>query len=242
MKRMKIFPFYTSLFYAFIMLPPFLCAGDFTVNEMFGKLQANDGKVRTISADMVIGLSGGGMKGIRQTAKYFYKSPDKAKVDILTPIRNIMIMKGNETYLKTANSGKFIKANSSDAAASGANNDLFQYRYLQQFDLEIDLAKSRPDDDVYFIIGYKTEGENKVKYIDLIFDNEKGVVAQYTIIGSGSFPSMELIQEYSEVSGCLIPVKATAKMNLPSGSYTSVVGLKNVKVNQDLSDTVFDAK
>ncbi|MDD5066369.1 MAG: hypothetical protein PHF84_04925 [bacterium] len=219
-----------------------LFAEEFTVNTIFEKLKVNDGKVQAISADMEITLSGGGMKGIRQIAKYFYKSPDKAKVDILTPIKNIMVMKGNETYIKTANSGKYVRANSSDSAGSGANNDLFQYKYLQQFDLEIDSARSKPDDDMYFIIGYKTDGENKVKYIDFIFDDEKGVVAQYAIAGSSSFPAMELVQEYSAISGCLIPVKATAKMNLPSGSYTSVVSLKNVKVNNNLGDEIFNVK
>lgn len=207
------------------------------------RLEEHNNKIKAISADIAISVSFAGMPKVEQRGKYYYKAPDKSKMEIETPVQNTMIMKGNERYLKTANSGNFIKAPSSEqTAGSGSNNDLFQYRYLQQFELEIDYTKSKPDEEKYFLNGYRVEHNTKTKKLEIWFDNERGVITEYTILGNSNFPSIEVSQEYTTVSGCLIPAKTEAKVRTPTGSYISTVSLRNVRVNKKLSDNIFEAR
>ena len=178
---------------------------------------------------------------MKQIGKYYYRSPDKLRLDITSPAPQSIILIGQTVYLKTAGSSKYIQSGDNDIKAKLLSSDLYGYHYLNQYVYDVVTNRSAQNNNSSIEVyqGYEIVNKEKVQRVRVIFNKEKGIVQEYNIIGNPIIPAIRVKYGYKEISGNLVPIKIYTRVHYQMGQSDCLVRLRNLKVNEEADEQVF---
>lgn len=230
------------LFCAFLLLilpaSASLAAG-LSVSEILDKLKAHQDQVKAIEADFALTVFGVGNFKLEQSGTYTFNAPDRVLMEFVTPRPQTIKSEGGKASI-SINNGAFKEVPTNNQQA-GLSSDLFQYVFLKQFYLDIDLTNKPADANLYKVLGYFRNADGTLatgesvlnqKALEFIYDRNRGLVTQMNFTGTGPMPPIEVKQVYEEKNGCWVPKSVFTKVITPGGAISSVVKMNNKKVER----------
>lgn len=214
-------------------------AAELSVAEILEQLKTHQDQIKTIEADFAMTVFGVGEFKLEQSGTYRFNAPDSVIMEFVTPRPQTIKSEGGKTSI-SINNGAFKEVPTNNQQA-GLSSDLFQYVFLKQFYLDIDLTNKPSESHLYKVLGYfrnedgtmaTSESVLNQKALEFIYDRNRGLVTQMNFIGSGPMPPIEVKQVFEEKSGCWVPKSVFSKVITPGGAISSVVQLINRKVEK----------
>lgn len=214
-------------------------AAELSVAEILEKLKGHQDQVKTIEADFAMTVFGVGNFNLEQSGTYKFDAPDNVVMEFVTPKPQKVKTESGKSYI-SINNGPFKEVPTSGQQA-GMSSDLFQYLFLKQFYLDIDLTNKPAESHLYKVLGYFRNEDGTIatsesvlnqKAMECIYDRSRGLVTQMNFMGSGPMPPIEVKQVYEEKSGCWVPKSVFSKVITPGGAISSVVKMTNKKIEK----------
>ncbi len=203
-------------------------------------LKQREDQVKSLQADMEMVIDVGPGGRLKQTGKYYYQAPDKLRMDILSPIKQSIILIGQKVYLKTIGSSKFIESSENDIQAKLYSSDIYGYHYLNQYVYEtITNAVLSTNIPRQIYMGYEIINKKKVPRVKVYYNKTKGVVEEYSIIGNAIIPAVRVKYNYKKINGLLLPAQILTRVNYQMGQSDCLIRLRNQRVNEEVDNGVF---
>ncbi|MEW6516090.1 MAG: hypothetical protein AB1439_04210 [candidate division FCPU426 bacterium] len=209
-------------------------ASELSVTEIFDHLKAHQDQIKTIEAEFAMTVFGVEGFKLEQSGTYVFIAPDKVVMEFVAPRAQTVKTEGGKSFISVSH-GAF-KEIPTGGQQAGMSSDLFQYAFLKQFYLDIDLTNKPADSNLYRVLGYfrnedgtmaSSESMLNQKALEFIYDRNRGLVTQMNFTGSGPMPPIEVKQVYEEKNGCWVPKSVFTKVITPGGAISSVVKMNN---------------
>ena len=229
-----------------------------TVEEILQKVADNYTKISDFNAGMTLSSTLDEKPfGATDYCRYYFKAPNKEKTetfnDASRTVKNDIIIISS-TNMHLIDPIKNIKQTVDLLADAGINSTEFSQVDLY-YNQPLFLSKnavSKNDLDTDFnnmIIALDispNEKNNIYDKLSILIDYEKGLISKFSIYRKNQTNILELVQETIAVdfqkmpNDAWLPVKMTKNPNLTSGKLISTLIYSNLKINQNLSDDIFD--
>lgn len=224
-----------------------MAAADLSLDEIFGKIQANQDKIKdmyaetktTIVSDLKIpGAQTEGPQKMVQTSKMWSKGETKSRIEMLSPVKQTTINNGDKTAIIDPAGRKTVKdmgklRGKDDLGGSGVSLE----KVKSQFNLS-----SRKTWNEYIVTGVPKKENKFLARIEFRIDPNKMAPTRIFMYG----PKDKLLSrseiEYQQIAGLWVPKKNKSLLNTPAGRMDVEVEFMNVKVNQGVSDKEFEIK
>ncbi len=204
-------------------------------------LKQKEEQIKSLQADMEMNIVVAPQGKIKQTGKYYYQSPDKLRMDMISPVPQSILVIGQKVYLKTIGSPNFIESADKDIKSKLYSSDLYGYHYLNQY--VYDVVTNRPaqnnNSSIEIYQGYEIINKIKVQRVRVIFNKEKGIVQEYSIFGNAIIPSIQIKYGYKKINGLLIPIKVFTRVHYQMGQSDTLIKIKNIILNSEINEQVF---
>ncbi|MDD5465940.1 MAG: hypothetical protein PHP73_06335 [Candidatus Omnitrophica bacterium] len=231
---------------------------DPTAQEVLKRVADNYAKISDFSANMTLSSTLNAKPfGATDYCRYYFKAPNKEKTetfnDAARKVKNdIIIISGTNMHLinPIANIKQTVDL-LADAGISSTEFSQLDLHYNQTLFLSKNTV-SRNDLNTDFnnmIIALDASPNEKNNIYDklgILIDYKKGLITKFSIYRINQANILELVQETAAVgfrklpNGAWLPVKMTKNPNLTSGKLISTLIYNNLKINQNLSDDIFD--
>lgn len=209
-----------------------------TIEELFTKLQGNQGKIRDMQADITTKMTSSmkGMQGMEQKGHIWTKGNDKSKMEIYSPMKQTTITNGDQMAVIMPDTGqKHIQDLSKTPNAQNNSPQMNLEKAKEKFDFSV-----KQQSGGYLITGYPKDNNKFMGKMEIFVDYSKMAPTNIKMFNPSGQLMNETKIEYQNVSGVYVVYKNTSKVNLPNGKMDMVMTYSNVKVNQGISDSVFD--
>jgi outer membrane lipoprotein-sorting protein len=207
--------------------------------EILDSLKGHQDKVKSIEADFAMTVFGVDGFKLEQSGTYSYEAPDKVRMEFVTPRPQVVKTEKGKSYI-SVNNGAFKEVPTSEQSA-GMNTDIFQYAFLKQFYLDIDMTNKPSQGHLYKVLGYHKNEEGNIsskdsvlnaKAIEFIYDSNRGLVTKMNFTGTGPMPPIEVQQVYEQKNGCWVPKSVFTKVITPGGAISSIVKMDNKTIEK----------
>lgn len=178
-------------------------------------------------ADITIGMPSGPSNNLQQAT--FYLKSKKARIDFSSPVASSMILFGTNVFIKNSGDSKY-------QAASQGNKAVWGEMLLAGMTLR---ETANNDQTISFSVFRDTTATNLFGYG--VFDITSALLLEITTIElqRGYQIQTKSVFEYSLISGVPIPVIIRMTTSVAGQSFASTVTFSNVKLNTDISDSLF---
>ena len=212
-----------------------------SVETIIEKIKENQSKIIDMSANVetTIASTLKDSKPILQTGRILTKSPDKSKIEVYSPMKQITITNGDMMTVISPDTGmKFTqdlskareKGNMPQISAPGDASKVFDY-----FDLKLTAHGT----EEYIISGTPKEENEFLGKIDFFIGSARFLPMRIVIYNpDGILISISEIK-YKEISDIWVPEKTTSIVSIPGGSMNVDMQFKNIQVNKGISDDEF---
>lgn len=231
--------------FLFMFLAAHCFASVLTLDELLVKVQGRQKQVTDMYAETVTvitsNMSVPGQESkepqkIAQKGKMWTKG-EKSRIEMLEPTRQITINDGKKIAVINKMTGqKYVQDLSKDKIGRNSQN------------MSLEKAKE------YFNLSLKSEGNNYIvtgvpKEKNKIFGRMEFVISAGDLLPSAVLmytPDNKLISktvlQYQKINSQMVPVKNISDVATPMGSMHIEMEYKNVKVNEGISDSLFEIK
>ncbi len=231
---------------------------DPTIQELLEKVADNYAKISDFNADMILSSTLDGKPfGATDYCHYYFKAPNKEKTetfnDTARKVKNdIIIISGTNMHLidpiKNIKQSVDLLADAGISSSQFSQSD-FYYNQTLFLSKNTVLKNGLNIDFNNMIIALDAtpnEKNNIYDKLSILIDYDKGLITRFSIYRKNQDNALELVQETAAVefqkmpNGAWLPVKMTKNPNLTSGKFISTLIYSNLKINQNLSDDIFD--
>jgi len=239
-----------------VLLPISIFASDISPEAVIAKMKETQAMIKDLQADTKttitsnIAMPGQPSKGpqtMTQTGHIWQKGRDKSKVEITSPMKQITITNGNIMTIISPDTGqKFSQDLSKGLGTRGQGLD--QTKALDYFDLTVKKSEGATGEaDIYVISGTPKAANQFLGRMDFMIDAEKYIplrIAMYTPKGAlMSLSEMEYEPvAISSTKTAYVAKKIKSIVTMQMGSVNTEMVYENIKVNEGISDSVFEAK
>jgi len=213
-----------------------------SVEEIIEKIKENQEKIKDMSADVETKITSTlkDSKEIIQKGQILTKPPDKSRVEIFSPMRQITITNGDTMTIISPDTGmKFTQDLSKEKSAmSKLSSPSDTTKIFDYFDLKLTDHGTKE----YIISGSPKEENEFLGKIDFFVDRERIIPLRIVIYNpEGVLISLSEL-EYKKISDIWIPIKTASIVSVPGGSMNVDMEFKNIKINKGISDDKFKAE
>lgn len=212
-----------------------------TLEELTQSVQTQINKIETFQAQvtttMKSPLINDGKPSI-QISKVYKKGSDKIRTETITPDAQVLVENGAWLYTQNPATGQVIKSQRSvktermdGLSQVGQIND-----YLKDYDLQV-----KDYDAQTFILEGKPRVPNKyIESMKIYFDKTNKQLRQVQVFNKSQQNIFDLSLVYQVINNIPTPIKTSAKVDMGFASMSIVVDYQNVKINEPLSDGLFE--
>jgi outer membrane lipoprotein-sorting protein len=241
-----------------ILRPSAVFAADISPEALITKLKEAQSLVKDLQADTKtvitsnISIPGAPSKGtqtVTQTGHIWQKGADKSKVEITSPMKQITITNGSMMTMIDPNTGQKTTQDLSKVQGAGSTGQgMDATKALDYFNLTVSTNEAGTGEaKVYVISGTPKEANQFLGRIDFFIDAEKYIPIRISIYTpKGALMSLsEMEYEPVEVSSAetvYVPKKIKSVVTMQMGSINTEMDYENIKVNQGIKDSVFEAE
>ncbi|KAF0133357.1 MAG: hypothetical protein FD145_1318 [Candidatus Saganbacteria bacterium] len=213
-------------------------ASDLSIDELIKNIQSNQSQIKDMSADMATKMSSNmkGAKDIEQKGKITIKYPNKTKMEMFEPSRQVTINNGKKMIMIDKNSGQRYEQDLSKTNMPMNNADNMDFQKAKEY-FNFSVKK---EGDKYLITG-KTKKENKlIGKMEILINPDKWLPEKIKAYNPQNKLISETDMEYEKISNCWVMVKSKSSVTMPNGSMKMDMEYKNVKINKGIGDGEFD--
>ncbi len=230
---------FACVLFVVLACPMITSASELSTQEILEKLKTHQNKIKSIEAEFTMTLYGVDKLQIEQTGTFSYTAPDQVRMEFKKPRPQVIKTQGKESYI-SINNGPFKKIPTNEKLPGGSS-DLFYYRFIKQFYLDIDLKNKPSEGHLYKILGFHKNEDGSLadstsvlnqKACEFIYDRNQGLISRLNLTGHGSMPPIETQLRYESKNSCLVPKSVFTRVITPGGAISSVVKLENRKVEK----------
>ena len=213
------------------------CQAQKSAVEIASGISANLKKITDFKANVEIILTSDNIEE-HSSGKLYFKAPDKYRVELFFPKKQLVIANGSTLVIQDPVSSKQIKQNLSrlsekETMALPFIPDI--NRYLDLFNFSVQAQSSTS----VLLKGDPRDKNKNIGKIDLYYDPKAGVATRIVSYNKkGSLVSLREIR-YLEIGGLIVPSKSYAMAILPSGNIQADIEYRNIKINTNISDSQF---
>jgi len=217
-------------------------ADNLTIPQLLERIKQNESKVKDMKATMTTTIYGGpqGSKPMVQKGTIWSKAPDKYKVELSTPFRQITITRGDKMKVIQPDSGQsFVQDLSKLEGYSGLpqrGQALEPSKIMEKLDLKIASQSSQE----VVLEGTPKEGKETMGKLHIALDGERLIPTRVVLFNKEGKPMTESTLSYKQVGNAWIPHRNRSTVSLPSGTLVVEMTLDDIAVNQGILDSVFD--
>ena len=230
-----------ALIITMVVLTALPCrAAEKTAYEITSGISENLGKVSDFKANVEIILTNDNIEE-HSSGKLYFKSPDRYRVELFFPKKQIVIANGSQLVIIDPVSSKQIRQDISrlsekETMALPFIPDINKYLSLFNFSIQ------GHDGDSVLLKGEPRDKNRNIGRIDLYCDTASNVPSRIVSYNrKGSLVSLREIK-YLEIGKLAVPSRSYAMAILPSGTIQADIEYKNIKVNSNLPDSLFRIK
>ncbi len=227
-----------------------------TVDDILNKMQQNIAGMNDMKAEiMTTAYMGGQLNTMTQRMNYYFKKPDKVKMETLTPIKQIMIIIGDKMTMKTAD-GKITTINLSQMLGMDPSQQYFGpdiTKMLKNFDVTLNESLSDKVNNIYvieFVQKQTTTNTSPVGTFGMPFktqmfiDYTKGITIKQKIYGKDNvLIAITEVKDTRQIESVWLPIITESTAFLPNGQQVkSEMRFENVQVNVGIGDGEFERR
>ena len=229
-------------------LPAGTAFASMKVEDLLTKIREGQSKVKDLQADIVTIIKSdmGGKKEAEQKGHIWIKGEDKSKMEMISPLRQISITSGNKMAVINPETGqKFVQDLEAMRKKTGqmdlGKNVMDQTKALEYFNLSVkEVGGFFGGVKEYVISGTPKEKNKFLGRIEFTVDAKKYVPTRIDIYNpKNSLVSSSTI-EYEKIKDIWVIAKNTSEVKLPSGKMKMEMRFDKIKVNEGLSDKIFE--
>ncbi|MFC1496745.1 outer membrane lipoprotein carrier protein LolA [Candidatus Margulisiibacteriota bacterium] len=223
-----------------------------TLDELFNRLQANKGKIKSMQADISTTITSTvkEMNTMVQKGHIWTKGTDKSKTEMYSPTKQITITNGDMMAMISPDTGQKqiqdlskIKGHQGQPASSagrqGGTMDLEAAKEKFDFSLRT-LAPSTLDPCPYIITGIPKDDNKFMGKMEVYVDSAKMVPTKISIFTPTGKLMNETKIEYKKIAGVYVAYKNSSSVNLPNGSMKVEMVYSGIKINEGINDKEFE--
>jgi len=231
---------------------------DPTIQEILKKVADNYAKISDFSADMTLSSTLDAKPfGATDYCRYYFQAPNKEKTetfnDSTRKVKNdIIIINGTNMYLINPIENKKqtvdLLADAGVSSTEFGQLDLYynQTLFLSKNTVSRNGLNTDFNNMIIALDVSSNEKNNIYDKLSILIDYNKGLITKFSIYRINQASTLELVQETTAVdfqkmpNDAWLPVKMAKTPNLASGKLISTLIYNNLKINQNLSDDIFD--
>jgi outer membrane lipoprotein-sorting protein len=241
-----------------ILIPSVVYAADISAEALIAKLKETQSLVKDLQADTKtvitsnISIPGAPSKGpqtVTQTGHIWQKGSNKSKVVITSPMKQITITNGSMMTMISPDTGQKVTQDLSKVqGAGGKGQGMDATKALDYFNLTVRKNEGGTGEaEAYVISGTPKEANQFLGRMDFFIDAEKYIpirIAMYTPKGAlMSLSEMEYEPVViSSAETVYVPKKIKSVVTMQMGSINTEMEYENIKVNQGIKESVFEAE
>ena len=216
-----------------------------TIGELIEKVKGNQAKVLDMSAEitttMTSNIQGNDYKLI-QKGKLWTKTPNKSKIEVLSPVRQITITNGNIITVISPDTGQKIVQDISEMKGKAGIPDSGDMMNISKALEYFNLTTAQTDTGAYLITGTPKEKNDFLGKMEFLLDPARYVFTQISIYNpQGGLISLSKV-EYANISNCWVPMKNNSTITMPTGGMNMEMIFENIQVNKGIADVEFEVK
>ena len=253
---MKIFRLFACLSVSLLIsLSSLALAGDLSLDDLVNKLQANQSKIHDMYAETTTQITSNfqsqtsklsGPQTMVQKGRMWTKGKDKTKVEMISPMKQIIITNGDQMMMINPETGQKViqdlkKLRESQGMAESSKQMNLE-KAKEFFDLSVQkLDASKPGDlDTYVITGVPKKENKFLGKMELYIDTARWVpVKIYMYDSKGKLMSRSEIEYQKGDGGIWAPSKNVSNITTPMGKMDVTMEFNNIKINKGISDNEF---
>ncbi len=243
--KKRLFALFLIVFISFLFFPAYktVFAQEEvpSVDTIIKRIKENGDKVKDMSADVETTITSSlkESKPIIQIGKIWTKSPDKSKVEIYSPIKQITITDGDIMTIISPDTGMKFTQDLSKSKEKGALPQVSSHTDTTKIFEYFDLKLTQHGTKELIISGTPKEKNEFLGKIDFFVDNEIYLPFRIVIYNpEGILISLSELN-YKKFDDAWVPEKTTSIVSVPGGSMNIDMKLKNIKINKGISDEEF---
>ncbi|OGC04802.1 hypothetical protein A2276_02425 [candidate division WOR-1 bacterium RIFOXYA12_FULL_43_27] len=210
-----------------------------TIDELFAKLKDNQGKIKDMQADVTTKMvsNAKGMKEMTQKGHIWTKGKDKSKMEITSPQKQISITNGTKVAMIMPDTGqKYVQDLSKTPEGQKQESGQMDFeKAKEKFNFSVkDVSRG------FLIIGFP-KGNNKLMgKMEVFVNSSKLVPEEIRVFGANNKKISDTRIEYKEIKGILVASRSFSMVSMPNGEMKIDMVYDNIKINENIPDSVFD--
>jgi outer membrane lipoprotein-sorting protein len=217
------------------------------VEEVLQAVGKNTDKITSMKAKVVIKTNlPEGEEQINlptsQEFNYWFKKPDKVKMEMLKPMKQVIVYDGEMMLMRNPLTGEVIKQKT--PAGVGIGGNMLDVKSIREMIKKqgLKLKKSLPKKGAYVLEG-KWEEEGKKTKTEMTVNFKKGVIERIKVMGENGEEISVMDLEYKKFPGNIwVPVRMVSKINAGGKEITTTTCWQNISVNLEIPDEEFQLK
>jgi outer membrane lipoprotein-sorting protein len=233
-----------------VLLSSAALAADISIEAIINNVQANQSKITdmyaetttTMTSSMTLsGQESSAPKKVEQKGKMWTKGQDRSKVEIISPVKQITIINGDQMAIINPDTGqKIVQDLTKLKDASGG-------QALGRSGGQMNLAKAKElfgltvegQEGAYIVRGIPKKTNQFIAKMEFYIDSEKWVPTKIVIYDAKNNPISQSAIDYQEISGVWVPVSNKSAVATPMGKIAVEMTYDNIKVNSGIKDETF---
>jgi len=224
-----------------LLLTTFLNANSWAISpeEVLASVHENWAKIEDLQATITIVTQIPGMEEpLQQEGKYYYKAPDKIRIDITAPSEQITVISGSTMTMKTGDRiNKINLAEMPGMPQTGATGMPDPEKWMEDYHARVTDTK----DGVCIIEVIPREKNDLYSRMEMDVEYEKGIAKEMRIYDiDGNLQSTTNYEKYTLLTGgAYFASKATTETITSHGKAASLIEYYNIQANKGITDEVF---
>jgi len=235
-----------GLMIAFMVLASSVFA--ISVDEIIGKMKDNQNKIKDMYAETVTIMDMSGFpkpkKGkapemkMEQKGKLWVKGEDKSRVELDSPVKQIMVTNGEKLIMINPKTGEKLSQDLKQAKKQNPINFQGGNFGLSKLKEQYNMSVREKGNELAIICEPKNKKEVGVS-IEIYIDKDKWLAKEISVKTNEGLMVSNTDIEYQNVSGAWVPKKMNSMANAIFGKMKIKMLFNNIKVNQGIDDKVF---
>lgn len=224
-----------AIFISLLLVLP--CQAQKSAVEIASGISANLKKITDFRANVEIILTSDNIEE-RSSGKLYFKAPDKYRVELYFPKKQLIVANGAILVIQDPVSSKQIKQNLSRLSEKETMALPFIPDINRYFDLFNFSIQSQSNTSI-LLKGEPRDKNRNIGKIDLYCDPKNNVPTRIVSYNKkGSLVSLREIR-YLEIDNLIVPSRSYAMAILPSGTIQADIEYKNIRINTNIPDSQF---
>ncbi|MEK7375755.1 MAG: outer-membrane lipoprotein carrier protein LolA [Candidatus Margulisiibacteriota bacterium] len=213
------------------------CQAQKSAVEIASGISANLKKIIDFKANVEISLTSDNIEE-RSSGMIFFKAPDKYRVELFFPKKQLIVANGSTLVIQDPVSSKQIKQNLSrlsekETLALPFIPDINRYFDLFNFSVQAQSSAS------ILLKGDPRDKSRNIGRIDVYCDPKNSTPTRIVSYNKkGSLVSLREIS-YIKIGESVVPARSYAMAILPAGNIQADIEYKNIKINTNIPDSQF---